>query len=247
MVGFELTLNDGTCSSSYLYNNELELYPLPKVSLAFPNPAYNDVCEGADWMGNLEGASGLAYTGPTTGEVYNVSIDAVGPIAWEVPWSEIDLTVDNTTPVTLTLNAEADYGVAVCQTTWDLTLDVFDAPEVNLDNTNLPESICVGSTVNVSSSFVPGSGNGSGQQMDYTWTNADDPGVFDIQLVQNGSIATIGVADVQTFPTKATFSSTSPTPKDARPKKRSPSPSLNPRVWRTDFGHASCGVLRNIV
>jgi len=200
MVGFELTLNDGTCSSSYLYDNELELYPLPKVSLAFLNPAYNDVCEGADWMGNLEGASGLAYTGPTTGEVYNVSIDAPGPIAWEVPWSEIDLAVDNTTPVTLTLNAEADYGAAVCQTTWDLTLDVFDAPEINLDNTNLPDSICVGSTVNVSSSFVPGSGNGSGQQMDYTWTNADDPGVFDIQLVQNGSIATIGVADVQSIP-----------------------------------------------
>ena len=41
--------------------------------------------------------------------------------------------------------------------------------------------------------------------MDYTWTNADDPGVFDIQLVQNGSIATIGWPMSKTFLTKATL------------------------------------------
>lgn len=200
LIGFELMLDDGTCAASYVYENQVELYPLPELNLAFANPAYNDVCEGADWMGDVLGASSLTYTGPSTGDVYNMSIVAPGAISWEVPWAEIDLDVANTTPFTLTLNAEADYGDAVCQTTWDLTLDVFDAPEVNLNNTNLPASICVGSTANVSSGFVPGSGTGSGQQMNYSWTNADQPGVFDIQLVQNGSTAIISVANLADVP-----------------------------------------------
>ena len=92
------------------------------------------------------------------------------------------------------------------------TITINSNPEVNLANTNIPGSICVGSTVNVSSSLLPGTGSGSGQQMTYSWTNSDDPAVFDIQLVQGGSAAVIAVSDIQNIPTKVISPSTSQTP-----------------------------------
>jgi len=200
MVSFELILNDGTCTSTHLYENQIELYPLPNVSFELATPTYNDVCEGSDWMGNLQGASSLSYTGPLTNTFYSESIDVPGVIEWEVPWEEIDLEVDETTPFLLALTAQADYGNAVCETNWDLILEVFDAPQINLDDTDFPESICVGSVAGISSSLVPGSGNGTAQQMIYSWTNADVPEAFDIELLENGSVANVNVADMPIIP-----------------------------------------------
>ena len=100
------------------------------------------------------------------------------------------------------------------------TVTINSNPEVNLANTNIPAPSIVGSTVNVSSSLLPGTGTGSGQQMTYSWTNSDDPEVFDIQRTRRVCGRHRGFRH-QNIPDQGHPPSTSLTPTVARRRRHS--------------------------
>ena len=190
-------LIDGTalsCSSDP-YAFDLNITPLPAFDLVIPDATCDNteltltVNENNQTSGCIAADASYDWTidtgsGPINFD--NVSTVVVGGSDYD----EISIVVTGT-------QTSVDN---ICTSEVSETITINSNPEVNLANTNIPGSICVGSTVNVSSSLLPGTGTGSGQQMTYSWTNSDDPEVFDIQLVQGGSAAVIAVSDIQNIP-----------------------------------------------
>ena len=190
-------LIDGTALScaSDPYAFDLDITPLPAFDLVIPDATCDNteltltVNENNQTGGCIAADASYDWTidtgsGPINFE--NVSTVVVGGSDYD----EISIVVMGTQT---SVNN-------ICTSEVSETITINSNPEVNLANTNIPGSICVGSTVNVSSSLLPGTGSGSGQQMTYSWTNSDDPEVFDIQLVQGGSAAVIAVSDIQNIP-----------------------------------------------
>lgn len=196
---FTLDMNDGTCSSQETWLDVVNVYPAPKVT----NTSDNDVCVGSDWQGVLVGATDFEWTSDD-GITYTAnSPDGLGA-TWNVPWSEIDITTNNSTPITFTLTATSDFGVVQCSRPWNLNLDVLETPAINQANLNVPTSICVGSSVQISASNTQGAGQGS---LTYLWSNVGDPN-FTITPLQAGQAATISVNTSESIPDVGTLSFT---------------------------------------
>ena len=116
-----------------------------------------------------------------------------------VPWTEIDQATAGA--VTFPLIATADYGDAVCVRTWDLNLDVLEHPQFNL---TVPSSICVGSIESIAMQPVQGAVNGQ-NPTGFSWSNLDDPPVFDITTPPTGGGGTIEVNALNPMPDQGTL------------------------------------------
>ena len=190
-ITFVLTLDDGTCMSTTTYNELINVYPNPTVTM--PSSTDDDVCVGQDWTGTLNGASDLEWVSPTTSILYSTtSTDPADGITWVMPWSEINQTTAG--PISFDLTAYADYGIATCESGYTLDLDVLTNPEITF---SYPSSICVGSTEPVSISLVPGTANGQ-NSTGWSLSNGDTPGAFDI--TQQGPTGSIAVANLDPIP-----------------------------------------------
>ena len=97
---------------------------------------------------------------------------------------EIFLTSGN-----LTLGSQS--ATSISQTVSPITIDVLGNPVVNASNTSAPVELCVGTSANVASGMVQGSGNG--QPLTFEWSNADADPVFNVSPIQNGTTASISV------------------------------------------------------
>ena len=181
-----LDMDDGTCQSQESWTEAVAVYPTPEVSLVTDN----DVCVGADWEGTLVGASTISWTN-SAGTTF-VGVDDNGNVLLNLPWSEIGIPSDGSVPLPLLLDVASDYTVIQCASTWELTLDVLQNPEVNITS---PDAICVGSTETLTAEPVSGTGQGG---LTYSWSNEDDPAAFvidapndaatDIQVAVGGVI-----------------------------------------------------------
>lgn len=187
-VSFELDMTDGVCASTVAFPDQISLYPSPRITV--PNNLDYRMCEGSDWTAPISGASSLSYLSPYTGDVIELS-STTGTIDWVMPWSEAEAAIQAGDDTVFELLATSDFGGAVCTDTWTLTLDVVGNPMINPNNTNVPDEICVGQSVTISSGMVQGSSNG--QPISFVWSNAGDDPIFNVNPFQTGASAGISV------------------------------------------------------
>ena len=106
----------------------VDVYPNPEVSLVTDN----DVCVGTDWEGLGRGFH------PFVDQQHRNNprrIDDNGSLFLNLPWSEIGVPTDGSVPVPFLLDVASDYTWIQCSSTWELTLDVLQNPEVNITST----------------------------------------------------------------------------------------------------------------
>lgn len=185
LLDLVLDIDDGTCQNQQSWVDVVALYPNPSVTLT----SDNDVCVGTNWQGTLEGASDISWNGNLA--TYTATNASGSAISWEVPWEEINITTTNTTPVSFPLTVTSNFMDVQCMSMFDLNLDVLENPEVNLNNVNVPTSLCVGSDVLVSGSLTQGTGQG--QPYSFDWSNGDTPGAFNLGSAPGLTAATLSV------------------------------------------------------
>ena len=182
-----LDVTDGTCQSQQSWTEAVAVYPNPEVSLVTDN----DVCVGTDWEGTLAGASTLSWTN-SAGTTFD-GVDDNGNLLLNLPWSEIGIPSGGSVPLPLLFDVASDYTVIQCASTWELTLDVLQNPEVNI---TAPNAICVGSTETLTAEPVAGTGQGG---LTYAWSSEDDPAAFVLDA-PNNAVTNIQVAEGGVIP-----------------------------------------------
>ena len=116
------------------------------LNISLPSNLDLRMCQGSDWEGYIEGATELQYVSPYSGDTlfWNSTTNS---LTFSMPWTEAAMALDAGDPTSVQLEAFSEVDGVECRTL--LTdLEVVGNPEID-PNTSIPESICVGETIQV--------------------------------------------------------------------------------------------------